>query len=332
MADGVTLSAGTADGAVVLTDETATGHAQVVKIGYGANADATVVGADANGLDVDVTREPATAADAAVGLPSVVKVVGGYDGSNVQAISTDASGVVQVDVLTHPEVALDAASLAALESITIVDGGATISVDDGGGSLTVDVGSSALPTGAATSAKQDTAQTALDAIKTAVEILDNAVSGSEMQVDVVAALPAGNNNIGDVDVASIAAGTNTIGNVGLVPRTTGGLSIFRSLDLDETEEEVKSSAGQVYGYIFTNRDTTNMLYLKFYNATAANVTVGTTTPVITMGLPAGSSGHVPFPEGIAFGTAITVAATTGVADNDTGAPDANDVVVNIFYA
>jgi hypothetical protein len=35
--------------------------------------------------------------------------------------------------------------------------------------------------------------------------------------------------------------------------------------------------------------------------------------------------------GIGFGTAITVAATTGVADNDTGAPAANDVIVNIFY-
>jgi|3_EtaG_2_1085321.scaffolds.fasta_scaffold21009_2 hypothetical protein len=44
-----------------------------------------------------------------------------------------------------------------------------------------------------------------DAIKTAVEILDNAISGSEMQVDVVAALPAGNNNIGNVDIASSVA-------------------------------------------------------------------------------------------------------------------------------
>jgi hypothetical protein len=45
------------------------------------------------------------------------------------------------------------------------------------------------------------------AIKTAVETIDNAISGSEMQVDVVAALPAGNNNIGDVDVASSALPT-----------------------------------------------------------------------------------------------------------------------------
>lgn len=76
---------------------------------------------------------------------------------------------------------------------------------DTSGDLQVDVLSSALPSGAATSAKQDTAQTALDAIKTSVETLDNAISGSEMQVDVVAALPAGTNNIGDVDVFSNTA-------------------------------------------------------------------------------------------------------------------------------
>jgi hypothetical protein len=51
-------------------------------------------------------------------------------------------------------------------------------------------------------------------IKTAVEVLDNAISGNEMQVDVVASLPAGTNNIGDVDLASaIPAGTNIIGAV-----------------------------------------------------------------------------------------------------------------------
>ena len=40
------------------------------------------------------------------------------------------------------------------------------------------------------------------AIKTAVEVIDNAISGSEMQVDVVAALPAGSNTIGVVDLGS----------------------------------------------------------------------------------------------------------------------------------
>jgi hypothetical protein len=115
------------------------------------------------------------------------------------------------------------------------------------------------------------------------------------------------------------------------PATAGGLTIFRSLDLDETEEEIKATAGQLYGYYFANTNAAAR-YLKFYNATAANVTVGTTTPVLTFYLPATSAGHVEFSQGIAFSTAITAAATTGVADNDTGAPSANDVILNAFYA
>jgi hypothetical protein len=115
------------------------------------------------------------------------------------------------------------------------------------------------------------------------------------------------------------------------PHTSGGLTIFRSLDLDETEEEIKATAGQLYGYYFANTNA-SARYLKFYNATAANVTVGTTTPVLTLYLPPTTAGHVEFSHGIPFSTAITAAATTGVADNDTGAPGANEVILNAFYA
>jgi hypothetical protein len=54
--------------------------------------------------------------------------------------------------------------------------------------------------------------------------------------------------------------------------------------------------------------------------------------VMTIPVPAGSAANVFTDTGIAFGTAITAAATTGVADADTGAPAANAVVVNILYA
>ena len=118
------------------------------------------------------------------------------------------------------------------------------------------------------------------------------------------------------------------------PHTAGGLSIFRSLDLDETEEDVKTAAGCVYGMWVTNTATTTR-FVKFYNATAANVTVGTTTPVITIGIPGNTSDDVSglfsSTHGIMFDTAICAAATTGVADNDTGAPGANEVIINIFY-
>lgn len=77
--------------------------------------------------------------------------------------------------------------------------------------------------------------TAIDAIQTAVEILDNAIAGSEMQVDVVGALPAGDNNIGNVDVASIAdahsadfdsgAGTDTTLAFGIAVPASGGAAV-----------------------------------------------------------------------------------------------------------
>lgn len=142
--------------------------------------------------------------------------------------------------------------------------------------------------------------------------------------------PVGTDNeIGPLTMTALGALKTSV-----QPDTAGGLTIFRSLDLDETEEEVKATAGQVYGIWFSNMATTTR-FLKFYNADAATVVVGTTTPVITLALPGNTSddisGMFASANGIAFGTAITVAATTGLADADTGAPSANDVIVNIFF-
>ena len=160
------------------------------------------------------------------------------------------------------------------------------------------------------------------------------------------ALPAGTNaigklaansgvDIGDVDVLSIAAGANLIGDVSLQPRTTGGLSIHKSLDLDESEEEVKATAGQVYAMHIMNT-TNSIIYLKFYNDTAATVIVGTTVPVMTIPIPGNNdtdgAGFVwSIPQGIAFSTAITVACTTLAADADATAPGAAAVLATILF-
>lgn len=136
-------------------------------------------------------------------------------------------------------------------------------------------------------------------------------------------------NAGDVSLANPLPTTP----VGIA---TNGLTTFRSLDLDESEEEVKGSAGTVYGMWVTNTATTTR-FLKFYDATAASVTVGTTTPMVTVGVPGNTSDDISGVfntggMGIKFATAISVAATTAAADADTGAPSAGDVIVNIFYA
>jgi len=175
-----------------------------------------------------------------------------------------------------------------------------------------------------------------DPAVTALQLIDNAISGSEMQVDVVAALPAGTNNIGDVDVLTIAAGATLIGDVALQPRTGNGYSMFKSIDLDESEEEIKAAAGNIV-LIYAFNATAAVLYLKLYNATAASVTVGTTVPDVTLPIPAnndtdGAGFVIPIPPpGGSFTTAITAACTTGIADNDVGAPAANACTVFIVY-
>jgi hypothetical protein len=70
----------------------------------------------------------------------------------------------------------------------------------------------------ATAANLNVTEASAAAIAASLATLDKIVAGNEAQVDVLTlpALPAGNNNIGDVDVATIAAGDNNIGNVDVV--------------------------------------------------------------------------------------------------------------------
>lgn len=89
--------------------------------------------------------------------------------------------------------------------------------------------------GDASLAEQQTQTTHLAAIETAVEILDNAISGSEMQVDVVGALPAGTNNIGDVDVLSSAlpTGASTSANqTTIIGHLDGVEALLGTIDAD----------------------------------------------------------------------------------------------------
>lgn len=121
-----------------------------------------------------------------------------------------------------------------------------------------------------------------------------------------------------------------------VHAAAGGHLPFKNLDVDETEDDIKTSAGKLFWLHVINRSA-SVRYLKLYNATAANVTVGTTTPVLTLPIPTlattnGAGFTIHFGDaGLAFDTAICIAATTGFADNDTGAPGANDVIVNGGY-
>lgn len=100
----------------------------------------------------------------------------------------------------------------------------------------------------ATEAKQDTIIGHVDGLEGLLTTIDGdtgtistrtttiagAVSGTEMQVDVVAALPAGTNNIGDVDVLSLPAlpaGNNNIGDVDIASALPAGDNNIGNVDI-----------------------------------------------------------------------------------------------------
>ena len=134
------------------------------------------------------------------------------------------------------------------------------------------------------------------------------------------------------------AGAALVGDVGISgSRTSGGATSYKNIDVDETEDEVKGTAGQVY-WIHAINSTAAPVFLKFYNDTAANVVVGTDVPVHTFPVPAnadsdGAGFTLSIPGGIPFSTAITIAATLLVADNDaTALAGPNDLVVNLGFS
>ena len=109
-------------------------------------------------------------------------------------------------------------------------------------------------------------------------------------------------------------------------QTDPGFGQYRNTALSSTDVAIKTSTANLYGFTIINANTVPV-YVKFYNATVANVTVGTTTPLAVVEVPAGdgtTSGSVVLSPGSIsyrfFNTALTVAAVTGIADNSTTAP------------
>ena len=220
----------------------------------------------------------------------------------------------------------------------------------------------------------------LDAIKTAVETLDNAIAGSEMQVDVLtSALPSGAATeatlasvktaaelIDDAVVADDAAFTPATTKVVMAgyeadetatdsvdegdggaarmtldrkqivtnyAHTAGGWTPSKTISAASTNStNVKGSAGQV-GFIAAFNNNAEERFLKLYDKATAP-TVGTDTPVLTLMIPGATTGAglaLSIPAGIAFASGIGFGLTTGIADADTGAVAASEIVVNLGY-
>lgn len=189
----------------------------------------SIAAGDNNIGNVDVVSQiPGTGA---TNLGKAVDAVAGATDTGVAALAIRDDTLGALTPVEGDYVPLRVNSTGALH-VTGGGGGTQYAVDDALG---------ATPTGTVAIAIRDDALSALtpvegDAIGLRVDAngalwthddaLDAVLGGSELQVDVVAALPAGTNaigklaansgvDIGDVDVASIAAGTNLIGKVSI---------------------------------------------------------------------------------------------------------------------
>ena len=114
----------------------------------------------------------------------------------------------------------------------------------------------------------------------------------------------------------------------------GWANKYRNIDVDESEDTVKAGLITLGGIHCMNMSA-SVIYLKLYDALAANVTVGTTTPdwtfpVTTLGTTDGAGFIQEFGDrGVRFTTGLVIAATTDIGGN--GAPGANEVIVNAWH-
>lgn len=202
--DSETVDIGNISSGVQTNDVKVTLDSEAVVLGAGS-ASIGKLGAN-SGVDigdVDVTSMPATAGEAGA-LPSEFVVVAADNGTNTQPLQTSAGGDLKV-TLDSEEIAVTLATDSV--GLALESGGnlATIAGAVSGTEMQVDVVSSALPTGASTSANQTTIIGHVDGIEGLLGTIDadtsslaGTVSGSEIQTDIVAELPAGTQTIGKI--------------------------------------------------------------------------------------------------------------------------------------
>jgi hypothetical protein len=333
-----TLNVGTVTAVTSITNAVAVTNAGLTALGNAISTEVQVDVVGALPAGTNAIGKLAANSGVDIGDVDVTSVIPGTTASSLGKAEDAAHSSADVGVLAMA-VRRDTAAVGSDTdgdySTLNVDANGRLHVNVGN---TVTVGSHAV-TNAGTFAVQvdGSALTALQVIDNPVIVDDAAFTPATTSV-MMAGFEADEGSTDSVDEGDGGAARMTLDRKQIVtpqPHTTGGLSVFRSLDLDETEEDVKTSAGQIYGWIITNFATTTR-YIKFSNATAANTTVGSTAVFLTVPVPGNASDDTTLVQnfggmGITFDTALCAYATTALADADTGAPAANDVAITVFY-
>jgi hypothetical protein len=126
---------------------------------------------------------------------------------------------------------------------------------------------------------------------------------------------------------AVASNQSTL-NVSTLATGSGGYSVQAgSIGNTKTDIGTANTAGVVAGWYIYNPNN-SVAYVQFFNLQASAVTLGSTTPAYSIGIPALSAANLMSPTGITHGTAISIAVTTTRA----GSTNVGSTVdFNIFY-
>lgn len=309
MADNVTLNAGTG-GATLATDDVSSVHYQVVKIDVGADGLAAPLG----------NSNPIPVSDAGGSLT--------VDNAGITTIAGAVSGTeMQVDIVSGNvtnagtfAVQVDGAALTALQlidNLVLAEDAVHGTGDPGVQALAVrnDTLAALAGTDGDYAPLQVNASGALYAAISGTVTVDGSGVTQPVSGTVTANLSATDNAVLDV----------------IETNTSGSTSHYRNIDAN-AEAEIKGSAGTLH-WLHAMNLTAAKAYLHLYDATAASVTPGTTTPDFTFAMATqGDTNGAGFvlPAPIEFASGITMVVTTTL-DGSAGDPGTNGVIVNAGY-
>lgn len=140
----------------------------------------------------------------------------------------------------------------------------------------------------------------------------------------------------NIGTGSLAAGTNAIGDFGIQVRAnaTGAATPGAVSSLGTTAAtSLKAAAGRVLGWALHNKSA-SLRCIKVFNTLVGSVTMGTTSALYEIVIPAGGIAQIEWPAGIGHSAAIVYATTAavGLTNNDATGLAAGDVVGVIVYA
>lgn len=211
-----------------------------------------------------------------------------------------------------------------------VDG--VVSEMPSGQSGNVKVTESALPAGAATQATLEAIRSLVAAgltVTVSNQPTTQPISGSVTVSNFPATQPvSGSLSVSNFPATQAVSGSVTA-NSPSPSATAAGLTPYRNQALSNAPASVKTSQGRVFGYHIANPNT-SWSYIHIYNALVANVTVGTTVPIASFGIPANAVLDGYWNLSDTFSTAITLAATISPLNTVATAPT-NALLVQLAY-